>query len=101
MEKIVSLCKRRGFVYPSAEIYGGTGAVWDFGPLGVLLKNNIKAEWWRAMVQERDDVVGLESAILTKREVLQASGHEKGFTDPLVECEICHEKFFANPKNLF
>ena len=100
MEKIVSLCKRRGFVYPSAEIYGGTGAVWDFGPLGVLLKNNIKAEWWRTMVRERDDVVGLESAILTKREVLQASGHEKGFTDPLVECKICHERFRADHEHL-
>jgi len=100
MEKIVSLCKRRGFVYPSAEIYGGTGAVWDFGPLGVLLKNNIKAEWWRSLVRERDNVVGLESAILTKREVLQASGHEKGFTDPLIECKICHERFRADHEHL-
>jgi glycyl-tRNA synthetase len=96
MEKIVSLCKRRGFIYPSAEIYGGTGSVWDFGPLGVLLKNNVKAEWWRTMVQERHDIVGLDSAILTKREVLQASGHEKGFTDPLVECKKCHNRYRAD-----
>ncbi len=100
MNDIVSLCKRRGFVFPSAEIYGGTGSVWDFGPLGVLLKNNIKAEWWRVMVRERDDVVGLESAILTKREVLQASGHEKGFTDPLIECKLCHERFRADHEHL-
>jgi len=100
MEEIVSLCKRRGFVFQSSEIYGGTGSVWDFGPMGVLLKNNIKALWWQAMVQERDDVVGLDSAILTKREVLQASGHEQGFSDPLVECKICHERFRADHQNV-
>jgi len=100
MEKIVSLSKRRGFVYPSAEIYGGTGSVWDFGPLGVLLKNNVKHEWWKAMVQMREDVVGLDSAILTKREVLQASGHESGFTDPLVECKLCHERFRADHEDI-
>jgi len=83
-------------VYPSAEIYGGTGSVWDFGPLGVELKNNIKREWWRAMVQKRADVIGIDSSIITRREVLKASGHEQGFVDPLVECKICHERFRAD-----
>jgi len=96
MSRIVSLCKRRGFVYPSAEIYGGTGSVWDFGPLGVLLKNNIKNEWWRAMVQENADIVGIDSSVITRREVLKASGHEQGFVDPLVECKICHTRFRAD-----
>ena len=85
MEEIVSLCKRRGFVMPSAEIYGGTGSVWDFGPLGVLLKNNIKNYWIETFMQKRKEVVLIESALLTKREVLVASGHESEFTDPLVE----------------
>ena len=96
MNKIVSLCKRRGFVYPSAEIYGGTGSVWDFGPLGVELKNNIKREWWKSMVQENADIVGIDSSIITNREVLKASGHEGGFVDPLVECKICHARFRAD-----
>lgn len=96
MDKVVSLCKRRGFVYPSAEIYGGTGSVWDFGPLGVLLKNNIKNEWWKSMVQENADIVGIDSSVITRREVLKASGHEQGFVDPLVECKICHARFRAD-----
>lgn len=93
LDKLVNLAKRRGFVFPSAELYGGIGAIYDFGPLGVLLKNNIKAEWWRRFVTERDDVVGIESAVITKRDVLKASGHEQSFTDPLVECTICHQRF--------
>jgi glycyl-tRNA synthetase len=96
LEKLTNLAKRRGFVFPSSELYGGIGAIYDFGPLGVLLKNNIKNEWWRRFVTERDDVVGIESAILTKREVLKASGHEEGFVDMLVECKICHERFRAD-----
>lgn len=100
MAKVVSLCKRRGFVYPSAEIYGGTGSVWDFGPLGVEIKQNLKKVWWRDMVQKRADIVGLDSAIITRQEVLQASGHEKGFVDPLVECKICHERFRADHRQL-
>lgn len=93
MEEIVSLCKRRGFIMPSAEIYGGTGSVWDFGPLGVLMKNNIKNLWIETFVQKRREIVLIESALLTKREVLVASGHESEFTDPLVECKECHSRF--------
>lgn len=93
MEEIVSLCKRRGFIMPSAEIYGGTGSVWDFGPLGVLMKNNIKNLWIETFVQKRKEIVLIESALLTKREVLVASGHESEFTDPLVECKKCNGRF--------
>lgn len=96
LEKITSLAKRRGFVFPSNEIYGGFAAVYDFGPLGVLLRNNIRNEWWKHFVLQRDDVVGIETAILTKREVLQASGHESSFVDPLVECKKCHQRFRAD-----
>jgi glycyl-tRNA synthetase len=96
LEKLTNLAKRRGFVFSSSELYGGIGAIYDFGPLGVLLKNNIKNEWWRRFVTERDDVVGIESAVITKREVLKASGHETSFSDPLVECAICHERFRAD-----
>lgn len=96
LEKIVSLAKRRGFVFPSNEIYGGFAAVYDFGPLGVLLRNNIRNEWWKRFVLQRDDIVGIETAILTKREVLQASGHESNFSDPLVECKKCHQRFRAD-----
>ncbi len=95
VERLASLTRRRGFVFPSAEIYGSPGAIYDFGPLGVLLRNNIRREWWRRFVQGRVDVVGLESALITKRDVLRASGHESSFTDPLVECRICHERFRA------
>ena len=90
MEKIVSLCRRRGFIFPSSEIYGGLSSCWDYGPLGVELKRNIKESWWRAMVQERDDMVGLDSSILMHPQVWEASGHLKGFSDPLVECKQCH-----------
>jgi len=89
MEKIVSLCKRRGFIFQSSEIYGGLNGAWDYGPLGVELKRNLKNYWWRVMVHERDDVVGLDGAILTHPEVLKASGHVEGFSDPMVDCRIC------------
>ncbi|MFC2066317.1 glycine--tRNA ligase [Chloroflexota bacterium] len=90
MEKIVSLCQRRGFVFPSSEIYGGLSSCWDYGPLGVELKQNIKQAWWRSVVQERDDMVGLDTSILTHPQVWAASGHLEQFTDPLVECKNCH-----------
>ena len=96
MEQIVSLAKRRGFVYPSAELYGGTGAVWDFGPYGNRMKNNIKSFWYRRFVQERDDIIDIDSAILIKREVLAASGHEKQFNDMMVECKKCKQRFRAD-----
>ena len=86
MEEIVALCKRRGFVFPSSEIYGGLGSTYDYGHYGVLLKTNVKNEWWRAMLQERDDMVALDSAILQSPKVWEASGHLAGFTDPLVQC---------------
>src|SRR5437763_14967441 len=89
MEKIVSLCKRRGFIFQSSEIYGGLNGVWDYGPLGTELKRNLKDYWWRVMVRERDDVVGLDGSILTHRAVLKASGHEDTFTDPMVDCRTC------------
>jgi glycyl-tRNA synthetase len=92
-EKLTSLAKRRGIVFPSSEIYGGAGATWDFGPLGVELKNNVKRSWWRAMVQLRDDVVGLDGAILMHPRVWEASGHVENFTDPLVECRNCRKRF--------
>jgi glycyl-tRNA synthetase len=93
LDRLATLAKRRGFVFPSAEIYGSPGAIYDFGPLGTLMRQNVRREWWRRFVQERADMVGIESAIITKREVLAASGHEQSFTDPLVECRICHERF--------
>ncbi|MBA8825470.1 glycyl-tRNA synthetase [Saccharopolyspora lacisalsi] len=93
IDTIVNLCKRRGFVYPSGEIYGGTRSAWDYGPLGVELKDNIKRQWWRFMVQGRDDVVGLDSSVVLPREVWEASGHVREFVDPLVECLSCHQRF--------
>ena len=93
LETIVSLSKRRGFVFPSSEIYGGINAVWDYGPLGVELKNNVKRAWWRAMVQERDDVVGLDAGILMHPQVWVTSGHVGSFSDPLVECATCGRRF--------
>lgn len=92
MEKIISLAKRRGFVFPSSEIYGGFAAVYDFGPYGVELANNIKKEWWKAMTQLRDDVVGLDSGIFMNPKVWEVSGHVKGFADPLTECRKCHSR---------
>ena len=96
MDKIVALAKRRGFVYPSSEIYGGLAGFWDFGPLGVELANNIKKAWWKAMVYDRDDIVGLDSSIITNPKVWEASGHVASFTDPLVECKVCHERYRAD-----
>ena len=90
MEKIVSLCQRRGFIFPGSEIYGGLSSCWDYGPLGVELKRNIKEAWWQATVQERDDIVGLDTGILMHPQVWEASGHLKEFSDPLVECKSCH-----------
>ncbi len=95
-EKISSLAKRRGFVFPSSEIYGGAGATWDYGPLGVELKNNVKRAWWRSMVQERDDIVGLDGAILMHPRVWEASGHVENFTEPLVECANCKHRYRAD-----
>jgi glycyl-tRNA synthetase len=96
MEKIVSLCKRRGFIYPGSEIYGGLSGTWDYGPLGVELKDNIAGLWWRMFVQERDDMYGLDAAILMNAEVWKASGHVEGFADPLVECKKCKRRFRAD-----
>src|SRR5215470_10918945 len=89
MDTIVSLCRRRGFVFPSSEIYGGLGSTYDYGHYGVLTKNNIRSLWFRAMVQERDDIVALDSAIILNPRVWEASGHVAGFTDPLVDCRTC------------
>ncbi len=96
MDKIVSLAKRRGFIYPGSEIYGGLSGTWDYGPLGVELKNNVKNLWWRMFVQERDDMHGLDAAILMNAEVWKASGHVEGFSDPLVECSKCKRRFRAD-----
>jgi glycyl-tRNA synthetase len=96
MDKIVALCKRRGFIFPSSEIYGGVGSTYDYGHYGVLLKNNVKGEWWRAMLQERDDIVAIDSAILQHPRVWEASGHLAGFTDPLVDCRSCGQRFRAD-----
>jgi glycyl-tRNA synthetase len=93
MDKLVSLCKRRGFVFQSSEIYGGVGSVWDYGPLGVELKRNVKDRWWRAMVHARDDIEGLDAGILMHPRVWEASGHVSGFTDPLVDCKQCKQRF--------
>jgi len=96
MEKLVSLAKRRGFFFQSSEIYGGIQGVWDYGPLGVALRNNIKRAWWRATVELRDDVVGMDAGILMNPKVWLASGHVQNFTDPLVECKKCHQRFRAD-----
>ncbi len=96
MEKLVSLAKRRGFVFQSSEIYGGLGSVWDYGPLGVELKKNVKERWWRSMVHEREDIEGLDAAILMHPKVWEASGHVAGFTDPLVDCKHCKNRFRAD-----
>ena len=96
MEVVVSLAKRRGFVFPSSEIYGGMGGFWDYGPLGVELKNNVKAAWWRQMVQLRDDIVGLDAAIIMNPRVWEVSGHVGGFSDPMVDCRNCKLRFRAD-----
>jgi glycyl-tRNA synthetase len=96
METLVSLCKRRGFIFISSEIYGGTGSVYDYGPVGVLLKNNVKGAWWKSMVQLRDDIDGLDSAILMPEKVWEASGHLASFTDPMVDCRECRRRYRAD-----
>ena len=96
VDTVVSLCKRRGFVFPCGEIYGGTRSAWDYGPLGVALKDNIKRQWWRSVVQGRDDVVGLDSSIILPKATWVASGHVGTFSDPLTECQSCHKRFRAD-----
>ena len=96
VDNVVSLCKRRGFVYPCGEIYGGTRSAWDYGPLGVELKENIKRQWWRSMVTSRDDVVGLDSSVILPTKTWEASGHLATFADPLTECESCHKRYRAD-----
>jgi glycyl-tRNA synthetase len=96
MDKLVSLCKRRGFIFQSSEVYGGTGSVWDYGPLGVELKKNLKDRWWHAMVRARSDIEGLDAAILMHPRVWEASGHVSGFVDPLVDCRNCKKRFRAD-----
>jgi glycyl-tRNA synthetase len=96
MDKIVALAKRRGFIFPTSEIYGGLGSTYDYGHYGVLLKTNVKGEWWRAMLQERDDIVALDSAILQHPKTWEASGHLAGFTDPMVDCRTCGQRFRAD-----
>src|SRR5438046_9837783 len=97
MEKTVSRCKRRGFIFQSSEIYGGLNGAWDYGALGVELKRNLKNYWWRVMVQERDDVVGMDGSILTHPAVLRASGHAEGFSDLLIDCRNCKSRWRAAP----
>ena len=96
MEKIVSLAKRRGFIFPGSEIYGGLAGTWDYGPLGIEMKNNLKREFWRSLVMARDDVVGLDAAIFMNPRVWEASGHTEAFSDPLVECKTCHQRSRAD-----
>lgn len=100
MEKIVSLCKRRGFIFPGSEIYGGLSGTWDYGPLGSELKFNLKQEWWKTMVKERDDVVGANASILMNPKVWEASGHTSGFNDALIECKTCHQRFRADQEDI-
>src|SRR5436189_5484863 len=96
LEQIVSLAKRRGFVFPSSSVYGGLASTWDYGPLGVELKNNVKRAWWKSVVHDRDDMEGLDAAILMNRLVLKYSGHEATFSDPLVDCRKCKKRFRAD-----
>ena len=96
MEELVSLCKRRGFIFQSNDIYGGTKGLYDYGPMGVELKNNLKQSWWKSMIYERDDVEGLDSNILTDPDVLKHSGHEDTFSDPLVDCKSCKSRWKAD-----
>lgn len=96
IDELIALCKRRGFIFPSSEIYGGAQGLYDYGPLGVELKNNIKNSWWKSIVYERDDIEGLDASILTKQSVLKYSGHEDTFTDPLIDCKSCGERFRAD-----
>ncbi|SVD15825.1 uncharacterized protein METZ01_LOCUS368679, partial [marine metagenome] len=100
MDRLVSLCKRRGFIFQTNEIYGGLQGLYDYGPLGVELKNNLKQAWWNSIVFERDDVEGLDAAILTNPMVLRYSGHEDTFTDPLVDCKSCNSRWKEGNKKL-
>ncbi len=100
MDKLVSLAKRRGFVFQSSEIYGGLGSVWDYGPLGVELKKNLKERWWQSMVHERSDIEGVDAAILMDSKVWEASGHVSGFTDPLVDCKVCKNRFRGDDERI-
>jgi glycyl-tRNA synthetase len=96
LDNVIALAKRRGFVFQSGEIYGGSRSAWDYGPLGVELKENIKRQWWRSMVSSRADVVGLDSAVILPKSVWEASGHVEVFSDPLVECLECHKRYRAD-----
>ena len=96
LDSVISLAKRRGFVFPAGEIYGGTRSAWDYGPLGVELKENIKRQWWRSIVNSREDVVGLDSSVILPRKVWESSGHVREFVDPLIECTSCHKRFRAD-----
>src|SRR6187549_1784231 len=96
IDTVANLAKRRGLVFQAGEIYGGTRSAWDYGPLGVELKENIKRQWWRSIVTGRDDIVGLDSAVILPRQVWEASGHVATFTDPLVECQSCHRRYRAD-----
>src|SRR5512145_745377 len=96
MEKLVSLCRRRGFIFQSSEIYGGINGFWDYGPLGVEMRNAVKAAWWQRMVRERDDVGGLDTSIIANPETWVASGHVANFNDPMVDCRLCKKRFRAD-----
>ena len=96
LDSVINLCKRRGFVFPSGEIYGGTRSAWDYGPLGVELKENVKKQWWRSVITEHEDIVGLDSSVILPRQVWVASGHLTAFHDPLTECLSCHRRFRAD-----
>ena len=96
VDAVVNLSKRRGFVFPSSEIYGGTRSAWDYGPLGVELKENVRRQWWQAVVRGRDDVVGLDSSVILAPQVWEASGHVNAFVDPLTECKKCHKRYRAD-----
>lgn len=100
MEKLVALCKRRGFIFPGSEIYGGLNGTWDLGPMGVAFANNIKNEWWKSMVLSREDIVGLDSSIIHHPDTWVASGHVASFTDPLVECKVCHDRFRSDHEKI-
>jgi glycyl-tRNA synthetase len=100
MEKVVALAKRRGYIFPGSEIYGGYQGFWDYGPAGVELKNNVKSEWWKTMVYGREDVVGIDTAIIMNPIVWEKSGHLKAFTDPLIECKVCHKRFRADSEEV-
>lgn len=99
MEKVVALCKRRGFIFGGSEIYGGLAGTWDYGPLGTLLKNNLKSLWWKEMIQLRSDIVAVDAAIMMNPKAWEASGHVQAFADPLVECRVCHSRFRADKED--